>query len=372
MAAISNDVLQQLSFATSGGPVCPQLRRLTWTSGRRWEHSRQFLSPHLVSVHFYVHDFRGNLGLDSVILPLPTTNLETLRLTGYPPRTVPIRSALSEVVQRLNTCFKRIDVRSSLSDAAWARLAYLPKLESLAVSDTPSIEVLKSIPHELAFPVLEHVTLELNDRYQHLPALFSLLKSSPLQGVTIKESLRIRHVDAPSEVATAIIKTELHQRIGTLVFTGFHSADLTSISHLGPFNSLKKLVGDTQCQDHGECVFPFTDSDIERLASGLPQLVTLRLGHQCEYGHVNITIKSMISLSTHCPSLDSLCLPCDLTNISEDIKLGSGEPDPRLKIRSSCVLRDLAFQWMIGPGNVEALGIMESAMRHLFPLLQFT
>jgi len=251
VAAISNDAFQQLSVATSGGPACPQLQRLAWTSAYGWEHSQQFLSPHLVSVGFWhcINDRYADLGLNSAIYPLPTTHLETLSIAGYPPDTAPIRSALSEVVQRLNTCFKRIDVRSSLCDTAWGHLACLPKLESLRVSDTPSAEVLKSIHHNLTFPALKHVTLELNGQYQHLPLFFSLLKSSPLKEVIVKGSVKIGHVGVPTEVAIAILKAELHRNMNALVFARFHPADLTFISHLGPFSSLKTLEGDTRCQE---------------------------------------------------------------------------------------------------------------------------
>ena len=46
-----------------------------------------------------------------------------------PRRCPPIRFALSEVVRRLNTYFKQINAKSSLSDAAWGDLASLPNLE---------------------------------------------------------------------------------------------------------------------------------------------------------------------------------------------------------------------------------------------------
>ena len=349
--------------------MCPQLQHLAWSSANGWEHSRQFLSPHLVSISFWlsVNDHRADFGLDSAISSLPTTRLETLSLAGDVPWTAYIQPALSEVVQRLNTCFKRIDAWSSLSDAAWGHLASLPKLESLYLVDTPSIEVLKSISHEPTFPALEHMVLELRDYYyQHLPVLFSLLKSTSLKEVTIRGSRRVRPVALPSEVAIAMRKTELHRSITVLVFTGFYPADLTFVSHLRSFSSLETLECDTRCQEL-QCVFPLTDSDIEQLARGLPRLVTLRLGHPCNFSNPNTTIKSMISLSTHCPSLDTLCLPCNLTNIYEDVRMESGEPDPRLETRSSCALRVLAFNWMIRPESIEALGIMKSALRHLFP-----
>ena len=372
---VPDGVFRQLSSATSGGPVCPQLQHLAWNSTCGWKHSHLFLSSHLISVLFWQRpaDVHADIDMElaSAISLVQTTRLEQVIITGYRLCTAPIHIALSKVVQQLNTCFKQTDAVSSLSDAAWGHLASLPKLKYLSLSNTPSIDVLKSVPHGPTFPALERMTLELDGPRQHLPILFSLLKSSPLREVTVKESFKVRHVDVPSEVAIAILKAELHPSINTLTFDGFHPADLTFVSHLGPFSSLKKLWCSTRCRGPGECVFPLTDSDIERLASGLPQLATLCLGHECEHEHFNLTIKSMISLSTHCLSLKKLYLPCDLTNISEDVKMESGEPDPRLKTRSSCALEFLAFRWlMIRPKDFEAFKIMESGFLNLFPLLE--
>ena len=190
---VHDDVFRQLSFATSGGPVCPRLQHLTWFGICGWEHFQKFLSSHPVSVSFWPRepDIHTDLALASAISSIPTTRLEKLNLIGDPSYTAPIRSALSEVVQRLNTCFKRIYIRSSLSDAAWGHLVSLPKLELLRVTDTPSIEVLKSTPYDLTFPALEHIALELRDQHQHSPVLFSLLNSSPLKEVVVEWSVKI-------------------------------------------------------------------------------------------------------------------------------------------------------------------------------------
>jgi len=154
-------------------------------------------------------------------------------------------------------------------------------------------------------------------------------------------------------------------------YHGFDHADLTFISRLGPFSSLETLECDTRCLHSEQCVFPLTDTDIERLASELPQLVNLWLGHKCKYSPHHTTIRFMISLSTRCLSLETLNLPCDLTNIPQDAGMGSGGLDPRLEIQSPCALRFFALHWVAMPPSedVEAVGIVASALRHLFPRL---
>jgi hypothetical protein len=328
-----------------------------------------FLSPCLVSVLLYREgEMESHADLASTISLLPTAHLEELELNQF--SSPALSSTLSEVVQRLNTCFKVLVTESSLSDAAWKHLASLPKLRLLWVSDTPSTEIFELTPRGNAFPALERVKIKVDNLRQHWPFFFSLLESSPLQQVAVTNR-EIEHADVPGQVTIAMLKTKLPQSVNTLKFTGFDPANSTFISNLGPFGSLKALWCNTRCQGLGRCVSPLTDSDIKQLASGLPQLVTIWLGHECKYCFHSTTIKSMISLSTHCLSLKTLRLPCNFTGISEDIKAESGEPDPRLKIRSPCVLRFFAFQWVTMPPreDIEALRIVASALHHLFPRL---
>jgi len=368
---VSDDVFRQLSFATSGGPVCPQLQHLTWKSSYGWKNVQQFLSPRLVSILFREDEWepKSDPALITTISLLPTTYLEELTIYISPPPT-PIHYVISEVVQRLSPRFRRLTARFPLSEAAWERLATLPKLEWLRVSDTPRTEISKSMPHENTFPALKRMEIAV-DNVHHQPFLFSLLKSSPLRELIVAGSGRIRGVDVPGQVTAAILGAGLQRSIDTLIFSGFDHTNVTFLSHLGPFGSLQVLSCVTDCRWSEECISPLTDSDIERLVRGLPQLATLHLGHWCTYDPHNATIKSLISLSSHCLSLGELSLPCDLTNISEDVKTESGEPDPRLMVRSPCKLWSLNFRWvaMPPPDDVEVSGIVASAFRHLFPLL---
>ena len=351
--------------------MCPQLRRLTWTFSYGWDHMQQFLSPHLISVTFLGEGETGH-NIDQALAPtialLPTTYLKEIEFKHLQ-SSAPIQSALSEVVQRLNTHFKRLATGFSLSDPAWAHLASLPNLESLRVSGTPSTEIQKSKPHESTFPVLKSVRIKVENTHQHWSSLFSLLESSPIRRVAIVKRPGIRIDDVPKRVTIALLEAGLQQSVYVLTFSEFDPTSLTFISRLGPFSSLKILRCDTQCQGLGRCAFPPTDSDIGNLASGLPRLVALRLGHGCGCSAYNTTIKSIISLSFHCLSLEELHLPCDLTNISEDAKTESGEPDSRLQIQSSCKLQFLAFPWVITPpsDDIKALRVVALALHHLFP-----
>jgi len=373
---ISDDVFRQLFLATSGSPVCPNLQRLTWTSLCGWENMQHFFSPRLVTVLFRQRQRHQpptvDLPLASTISLLPTAHLEELRLDNASPLTPPTKSALSEVVQQLNSCFRHVSTRSSLTDPAWEHLASLPKLESFWVYNTPSTKISSSIPHELTFPALKSMGVVVDDKCQHWLLLFPLFKSSPLRQITVVAGRGIGCGDVPGQVTLAMLGSGLQRSVNDLTITGFDPAHLAFISHLGPFSYLRTLECITRCRGSGQCESPLTDPDIEKLASALPRLVTLCLGHRCEYSPPHTTIKSMMSLSTHCLSLETLYLPCDLSNIAEDVKMESGEPDPRLEIRSLCPLGSLLFQCTVMPPaeDLEASRIAVSALRHLFPRLE--
>jgi len=232
---------------------------------------------------------------------------------------------------------------SPSTDAAWEHLASLPGLESLWVYNTPSAKISNSISYGLTFPALKRMGVVVDDEDQHWPSLSPLLGSSLLRRITIEARRGIECGDVPSQVTFAMLEAKLQRSVDNLTITGFDPTYLTFLSHLKPSKSLKTLECIIQCRGSQQCVCPLEDSDIEKLASALPQLVTLRLGHRCEHSPYHTTIKSMISLSTHCLSLETLYLHCDLTNIVEDVKTVSGEPDPRLEIRSLCPLSSLSY-----------------------------
>ena len=336
---------------------------------------QQFFSPCLISVTFHgdgkTEPNADYQALASTISLLPTACLEELTFKHLPSST-PIHLALSEIVQRLNARFKRLATGFSLSDAAWAHLISLPNLESFWVSGTPSAEIHKSKPRENGSPTLKSVLIEVDDACQCWSPLFSLLGSGALQRVAIVTSRKIQDVDVPRQVTIAIIEAKLQRNLNALAFAGFNPTNSSFIPYLGSFNSLEVLWCNTWCRGSGQCISQLTDSDVEQLASGLPRLTSLWLGHGCKYNAHNTTIKSMISLSTRCPSLESLGLPCNLTHISKDVKTESGEPDPRLGVRSSSKLRYLAFQWIVLPSrdDVEGLKTVASCLSHLFPELR--
>jgi hypothetical protein len=303
--------------------------------------------------------------LASTISLLPTTYLEQLELNQF--SSPALHSALSEVCPTAKHLFQGTRDRVLVIGRSVEAPRLSPKVEIAPGFGYP---IPRNLKVDTAFPALERVKIKVDNLRQHWPFFFSLLESSPLQQVAITNS-EIERVDVPGQVTIAMLKTQLPQSVDTLKFTGFDPANSTFISNLGPFGSLKALWCNTRCQGLGRCVSSLTDSDIKQLASGLPQLVTIWLGHECKYCFHSTTIKSMISLSTHCLSLKTLRFPCSFTDISEDVKAESGEPDPKLKIRSPCVLRFFAFQWVTMPPreDIEALRIVASALHHLFPRL---
>jgi len=211
------------------------------------------------------------------------------------------------------------------------------------------------------------------DRCQGWQLLFPFLESSPLRQVTVLPRRGTQHDDIPSQVTFAMLEAGLHQRVEDPTTTEFDPTHPMFLSHLEPFRFLKMLECNPRCRESEQCIHALTDSSIEQLASALPQLVMFCLGQTCEYTLHQTAIKLMISLSTHCISLETRYLPCDLSNTREDVKTESGEPaDPRLEILSLCPLRTLLFRCALMPPveDVEASRMVVSALRHLFPRLE--
>jgi hypothetical protein len=186
-----------------------------------------------------------DLALASAISLLPTS-LEDLHLEDLPASAL-IHSAVSEVVQWLNTCFEQLMAEWSLSDAAWEHLASLLKLEYFLVHDTPSTKTSRSVPHGITFPALKHMGTTVDNPCQHRPFLFSLFKSSPLQRVPVVVGRGIRPADVTGRVTIATPEAGLQRSVHTLTFVGFDPSHLMFISHLGPLSSLKALSCNTQC-----------------------------------------------------------------------------------------------------------------------------
>ena len=364
--AISDEVFQQLSLR-SDVALCPNLKSLSWPSPYGWVHAPMFFSPQLVWVNFpYWQKERPAPTLSeltSAINLLPTTHLETFSLGEVFHQEVMPHSALSWFIQRLKTCFMQLSIFCAITDPAWEHLAVLPRLHSLSLSGTLSIEVQRPVPPRLLFPALKDLRVVVDLQSKHWLSLFTLLKSSPLEKVGVLARNGPQD-SSPSQIVLAMLKAGLERRVNSLIFVGFSPASLVVVQQLLPFSSLKIFKCSTVCPPNNQCDFPLEDSEIENLAKALSKLETLSLG-TCTHGHRSIAIKSMISLSTHCPYLKTLALPCNLTKITDDIWEVSKESWQKQGTQS-CVLRNLSSVIMPSK-NTEKWRIADTALYNIFP-----
>ena len=79
------------------------------------------------------------------------------------------------------------------------------------------------------------------------------------------------------------------------------------------------------CSPVQGCAFNLTDGDIEEIATALPRLEKATFGDVCSANSCRTTIKSLVSLSTHCRDLRFLEVT---TNLRDDLELAL--IDPRL------------------------------------------
>ena len=124
--------------------------------------------------------------------------------------------------------------------------------------------------------------------------------------------------------------------------------DSSFISRFIPFTGLVELRLRNECTYGGPCASRFTDEDVECLAIALPKLEALTLGEwPCDSDTCPTTIRSLLSLSIHCPKLRYLNLHFRTTNLRADILDLLGDAYSQgLHLRPKCVLRTLVTQDM--------------------------
>lgn len=378
-SGIPDDVFDKLPHAILNGPICPNIRELKWPAGYHWDHVQKFFSPQLVSVSFIRYAPVGDqpmpggypLDLAARLKSLPTKNLERFEFgVRLPTNGSATFRDVSVFVERLGIPFQCLRVSMRLTNPAWGHLASLPHLTTLTVHNTPSGEIQIPGPEGPTFPALRRLAMVVSHDNQRWTALFPLIKS-PLLEVEILTDHPT--TDCSSEAIPAMVGAGLHSRVDSLTFRGFNPGTAEFTPYLGrvPFTSLKTFKLETTCGGARPCVNPATDSNVEQLAGGLPQLESLYLGHQCEFLTQGPTIKSMISLSIHCRSLKRVWLPFTLVDISEDVNVDSGEVDRRLAVQSSCTLMELCWAVTMPPQqDTEAWTAVKLVFRNLFPRLK--
>ena len=366
-SALGEDTFRKLRLNSPVGGWFPALQDLSWIiTDSNLPHADLFFSPHLKKVTISVswswgesdisHDTLANT--TSTIHALPAAALQIL-VIGLPPRGVPwaeFKEPLSSLVLRCGQSLTELTSPAPLSDAATTHLIQLPHLHTWFTAGSPPN--FPSLSSPLVFPPLVQLTLWdsaacgwlcLFEQLEHvIPTARGL---GPLS--RMKESLRILNIKRLYDFTIDV--------------------SFTSPIHL--FRNLISLNVGARCRDedgNDRCVFKLNDNSATKLAMALPQMESLFLGHPCSKNTCVTTVACLLQISTHCIKLRNLVIHFNTTNIVNDLKSISLDPQFQL-LRSlpRCTLSRLGVY--LTPLTLDEPGLETVAhgMIDIFPSLGY-
>ncbi|KAF9646238.1 hypothetical protein BDM02DRAFT_276018 [Thelephora ganbajun] len=132
-----------------------------------------------------------------------------------------------------------------------------------------------------------------------------------------------------------------------------------------PFLSFGKLTTlnlSSSCTEE-RCGVQLYDSIVSRLAMALPQLTSLMLGDiPCKTSTSDVTIKSLVALSTHCVDLDVLRLHFNANDILSRGAYANSETR-----KFTCKLRTLSVGSQPLPSNHDDILLVTFTILRIFP-----
>ena len=131
------------------------------------------------------------------------------------------------------------------------------------------------------------------------------------------------------------------------------------------FGRLTELCLHTPCTKE-RCSFQLNDSIISELAEALPRLRSLQLGSfPCGASTSDVTITSLVALSTNCVDLDYLRLHFDANNIISRNTHANSQTH-----KFVCKLRTLSVDSQLLPSDHNDILLVAFTILHIFPHLE--
>jgi len=321
-SALGDDTFRQLRLnSPATGRWFPALRDLSWYITKyNFPYADLFFSPHLERVSIYMSLAWRNSEVPPEILPAITSTISALPgptlqylFISVDYRRMPwayFKESLSSVVLRCGQSLTEFTSPIPLTDAAVNHLIRLPHLRVWHIENPPPSYSASPLP--LVFPPLTELTFGESAGCGWL-SLFERLegRASTMQGVTplfrMKESLESLNIET--------------------IFGPMTNSLFASPIQI--FRNLTYLNVEVYCHEdgRGQCTFKLNDDHVTKLAMALSQLDYLQLGHPCFENTCATTVACLLPISVYCVKLQSLEIHFNTTNIIEDFKNISEEPE---------------------------------------------
>ena len=311
---LGEDAFRKLRLNSPASGWFPALQELYWCIA---EHNLPYVdlsfSPHLTGISILVSRSWRNSHVPHSLLPViasiisafPGSALQSLCVdVGH--CMVPwqyFQDSLSSVILRCGPPLVEFVSPIPLSEAAVDHLIQLPRLHTWRIEGPPPNYSASSFPP--VFPPLTELTLG-EDIARVWLSLFKRLEdnASITVGVTplsnVKESLKVLNIGSlPNPIIIDI-----------------------SFTSIRLFQNLVHLNVETDCHDddEGQCTFKLNDSNVTELATALPRLESLLLGHACFANSCATTVACLLPISVHCVELQKLEVHFNTTNIVDNLK----------------------------------------------------
>ena len=324
---MTDDIFDRLLAASTGGLVCPTLRSftcyLTETNPRFILH---FLSPHLTHLTIRVRPFYHNTtrnflpDLGPVLQTLPTRCLQEVTIDFGMGGMDHLKSEAVSVIQRCGHLLRVLSVPIPLGEAA---VHHVMELKNLRVWDCVYSPPPTTSPLSAPFPPLQSLVLGGKDAYGWIPWLVQRERGIPGTG------------NGPVQ------RTGLKVTLTHLAFQESVPINTAFISPLFLFPNLVTLDVQSNCWSSAGCTFSLANQDVVQLSAALPLLELLELGHQCPYNTCHTTISCFLALSVHCKGLYKLGIHLNATNLIDNIRSLSEDPNFRdlRSLPTRCPLR---------------------------------
>lgn len=342
----------RLLTALAGEPMCPNLRHLEChvLTPTLLPLIPLLISPRLTRLTLKDDTFHDELtfsDLGLILQVLPTTRLEELCLSFDSNLMHRFASQISLVVQQCGDSLRLLDVPIPLGEETVLHLSSLKGLRVwTSVYDPPPITT--------AFPPLQSLTLCSREAHAWIPWLTRREKSDP------------NAYGGPLEHST-------HTSIAHLTSLEPVSIDATFISPLLFWSNLVTLIVPSDCQEGLSCTFSLTDPDVMQLSAALPRLEVLELGSPCDSNAVRTTICCLLALSVRCKGLRTLSIHFNPTNLANDFRSLSTDPDLRdlRSLSARCPLESFTAGCLLFPDEMpgEECVMVARGFMDLFPTL---
>ena len=303
--------LLSMHTSTLGPHLLPNLRSIYW-GATSWDWApflRLLLNPELTDVHITFPDEGQHVYQPAAVSLIPTGNLTHLELEFMGDDDLSL-GALHNLLDEASETLRSVALDGRLSRAVFSKLLQLPNLRYLDMQ----LPRLRISPPVIVSPSLEKLVVSFKETKSWLHSLGNITNLTLQElDVTFTGSSPIYL----QKLGPSLIKANAERTLTSLACTSGNIISLTGagIRPLLSFGRLTRLEIIGSCTEE-QCGFNLDDSIISDLAVALSQLKSLTLGgipyNTC---NLDVTVTSLVALSTNCVNLDYLQLHFNANDI---------------------------------------------------------